>query len=103
MLVLHVPVISGGSSRGVRETLRSLAETSTKPLIAVLMAEDQDRRVISVEGPHGLPGRGSVPIFHEVEPAVRALATLVAYSRWLDTPADRFRNCRRSQPRKYAR
>lgn len=74
-----------------------------KPLIAVLMAEDQDRRVISVEGPHGLPGRGSVPIFHEVEPAVRALATLVAYSRWLDTPADRFRNCRRSQPRKHAR
>ena len=86
VLVLHVPVISGGSSRGVRETLRSLAETSTKPLIAVLMAEDQDRRVISVEGPHGLPGRGSVPVFHEVEPAVRALATLVAYSRWLDTP-----------------
>ncbi|MEZ5119888.1 MAG: GNAT family N-acetyltransferase, partial [Candidatus Nanopelagicales bacterium] len=66
VLVLHVPVISGGGSRGVREALRGLAATSTKPLIAVLMAEEHDRRVISVEGPHGLPGRGSVPIFHEV-------------------------------------
>jgi len=85
VVVLHVPVIRGGSE-GVREVLRSLAENSTKPLVAVLMAEDHDRRVIAIDGPHGLPGRGSVPVFHEVESAVKSLAILVSYARWLETP-----------------
>ncbi|HQR79847.1 MAG TPA: GNAT family N-acetyltransferase [Actinomycetota bacterium] len=85
VIVLHVPVIRGDDPH-VTEALRGLAENSTKPLLAVLMAEEHDRRVIAVEGPHGLPGRGSVPIFHEVEPAVRALSTLVTHARWLETP-----------------
>ncbi|MEZ5186143.1 MAG: GNAT family N-acetyltransferase [Candidatus Nanopelagicales bacterium] len=85
VIVLHVPVIRG-ESVSIRDSLRDLAEHSTKPLLAVLMAEDHDRRVIEVKGPHGLPGSGSVPVFHEVEPAVKALSTLVNYSRWLETP-----------------
>ena len=85
VIVLHVPVMRGDNP-SVGDALRDLAEESTKPMLAVLMAEDHDRRVIPVEGPHGLPGRGSVPVFHEVEPAVKALATLVSYARWLDTP-----------------
>ncbi len=85
VIVLHVPVIRGGSE-DVREALRELAENSTKPLVAVLMAEDHDRRVIAIDGPHGLPGRGSVPVFHEVESAVKSLSTLVRYARWLETP-----------------
>jgi acyl-CoA synthetase (NDP forming)/RimJ/RimL family protein N-acetyltransferase len=85
VVVLHIPVIRGDNV-SVGDALRELAEHSTKPILAVLMAEDHDRRVIGIEGPHGLPGRGSVPVFHEVEPAVKALSTLVSYSRWLDTP-----------------
>ncbi len=85
VVVLHVPVIRG-ENPSVRATIAELAENSTKPILAVLMAEEQDRRVIDLPGPFGLPGRGSVPVFHEVEPAVKALATLVVYARWLDTP-----------------
>jgi acyl-CoA synthetase (NDP forming)/RimJ/RimL family protein N-acetyltransferase len=85
VIVLHVPVMRG-DNLSVGDALRDLAEDSTKPILTVLMAEDHDRRVIEVPGPHGLPGRGSVPVFHEVEPAVKALSTLVSYSRWLDTP-----------------
>ena len=84
-MALHVPA-DPRDNVSVGDALRDLAENSTKPILAVLMAEDHDRRVIEIEGPHGLPGRGSVPVFHEVEPAVKALSTLVSYSRWLDTP-----------------
>jgi len=85
VIVLHVPVIRGDEP-SIGEALRDLAQNSTKPVLAVLMAADHVRRVIEVESSHGLPGRGSIPVFHEVEPAVRALSTLVSYSRWLDTP-----------------
>lgn len=85
VIVLHVPVLRGGSGN-VRESLAELAANSTKPIIAVLMAESQDRRVIEIGGPHGLPGKGSVPVFHEVEPAVKSLSSLVSYAHWLDTP-----------------
>jgi acyl-CoA synthetase (NDP forming) len=85
VIVLHLPVIRGDNP-SIGDALRDLAESSTKPIVAVLMAEDHDRRVIEVQGPHGLPGRGSIPVFHEVEPAVKAVSTLVSYSRWLDTP-----------------
>lgn len=85
VIVLYVPVLRGQNPR-FAEALQRLAETSTKPVLGVFMASDESRRVIAVDGPHGLPGRGSIPVFHEVEPAVKALSTLVEYSRWLDTP-----------------
>jgi acyl-CoA synthetase (NDP forming) len=55
-------------------------------VLAVFLAGEDNRRVIAVDGPHGLPGRGSIPVFQEVEPAVKALSTLVDYSLWLQTP-----------------
>lgn len=85
VIVLHVPVLRGRNPQ-LWEALKHLAENSTKPVVAVFMASDLDRRVIPIEGPHGLPGRGSIPVFHEVEPAVKALATLMDYAQWLQTP-----------------
>ena len=85
VIVLYVPVLRGTNPEFAK-ALKSLAETSTKPVLGVFMAADEGRRVIAIDGPHGLPGRGSIPVFHEVEPAVRALSTLVTYARWLDTP-----------------
>jgi acyl-CoA synthetase (NDP forming)/RimJ/RimL family protein N-acetyltransferase len=85
VVVLYVPVLRGTNPQ-FGKALQQLAETSTKPVLGVFLAADENRRVIAVEGPHGLPGRGSIPVFHEVEPAVKALSTLVSYARWLDTP-----------------
>ncbi len=84
VIVLHVPMMRG-DNLSVGDALRDVAEDSTRPIDGGAHGAG-DRRVIDIPGPHGLPGRGSVPVFHEVEPAVKSLATLVAYSRWLDTP-----------------
>ena len=85
LIVLYVPVLRGANP-AFAQALKQLALTSTKPVLGVFLAADESRRVIAIEGPHGLPGRGSIPVFHEVEPAVKALSRLVEYSRWLDTP-----------------
>lgn len=85
VIALFVPVMRS-LNPGIRHGLGSLAGESTKPLVSVQLAVTSTSRVIEVPGRHGLPGPGSIPVFYEVEAAVQALAHVMRYATWLDTP-----------------
>ena len=67
------------------EALELCVSEATKPIAVVVLAAGSEP-VVSVEGPHGLPGHGSVPVFADVESAMLAFHRIVRYIEWRDTP-----------------
>ena len=85
MLVLHVPAVAADLTEE-RALLASAAARATKPVVAVLVASQDDGSLVEVPGEFGMPGPGSVPVFTTVEDAVRALARASQYAAWRRRP-----------------
>jgi acyl-CoA synthetase (NDP forming)/RimJ/RimL family protein N-acetyltransferase len=84
VIVTHVPSIHE-SSAALSEVMTRLAKTATKPLIAVMLA-NRSGPLVGDLTTYGMPGHGSVPVFGDVESALRALRAVVDYQAWLASP-----------------
>lgn len=85
-------IVVGRSSRigstdedPVRAGILAAAAAATKPTLAIMLAAQPVPLAASM-GPHGLPGHGSVPVYSDVESAVRALRRIARYAQWHATP-----------------
>lgn len=90
VLVLYVPPVEPLDRAAVHDAIRSVARRSSKPVLAVLVADrgtgaDGDY-LLEVGGADGHPGHGSVPVFADVEAAMRALVRVVEYAEWRAAP-----------------
>jgi acyl-CoA synthetase (NDP forming) len=84
VIVTHVPSMFE-SSDALGEVMTRLAQSATKPLIAVMLA-NHSGPLVGEKTAYGMPGHGSVPVFGDVEAALRALRAVVDYQTWLRSP-----------------
>ncbi|NQU37608.1 MAG: GNAT family N-acetyltransferase [Actinobacteria bacterium] len=84
VIVTHVPSIHE-SSDALSAVMTKLAKAATKPLIAVMLA-NRSGPLVGELTTYGMPGHGSVPVFGDVEAALRALRSVVDYQAWLASP-----------------
>ena len=71
----------------VADVLAAVGEQSDKPLVSTFLATEGIPELLRVPDVAGsTAGRGSVPSYPAVEAAVRALARVVEYARWLAKP-----------------
>lgn len=85
VILVHVPVLHGDDPAVIRSAI-AVSMNSSKPILAVSLSLNQEMAVVRADGAEGLPGMGAIPVFREVEPAAKALATTVEYARWLKRP-----------------
>lgn len=76
-LVVHVPAVESQHDAPVIEAVGAVATEAGKPIVAVMQGH----------GPMPVVVRG-VPVFADVEDAVRALASMLALARWRQELAD---------------
>ena len=74
----HVPPVIGAMQR-LAESLVRQARDATKPVVSVELAHRPGLLVVD-RTRYGMPGHGSVPVFADVEDALRALRSVVDYS-----------------------
>ena len=86
VLVLYVPPVESDVDDEVRAGLAAVSYTSSKPIAAVLVANDGDRHLIRRRDQHDLPAHGSVPLFADVEDAISTIAIVTGYAQWLAQP-----------------
>ncbi len=84
LVVTHVPPVIG-SDATLAESLVRQARDATKPVLSVELARRSGLLVVD-RTRYGLPGHGSVPVFADVEDALRSLRSVVDYSEWLSVP-----------------
>lgn len=87
LVVTHVPPMIG-SDAALAESIVRQARAATKPVLSVELASRSGLLVVD-RTHYGMPGHGSVPIFADVEDALRALRSVVDYSDWLAAPRGR--------------
>lgn len=86
VVAVYVPPINV-SGEDVANVLAAVGEQSDKPLVSSFLGAEGVPELLRVPDVAGhTAGRGSVPSYHGVEAAVRALAHLVEYAVWLRTP-----------------
>ncbi|CAN5852168.1 bifunctional GNAT family N-acetyltransferase/acetate--CoA ligase family protein [soil metagenome] len=90
VVVVYVPPFEAGGE-DVADVLAAVGEQSEKPIVSSFLGNEGVPELLRVRDVEGAPGRGSVPSYPAVEAAVRALARVVTYARWLDTPAGEVR------------
>ncbi|MDT4939908.1 MAG: hypothetical protein QOG80_3579 [Pseudonocardiales bacterium] len=85
LVVVFVPPLQSTSGDEVAAVLRSVAQTTDKPMVSTFLGFDGVP--VPLAGP-GLssPPRGSVPSYPTPERAVRALARAVRYAEWRRRP-----------------
>jgi acyl-CoA synthetase (NDP forming)/GNAT superfamily N-acetyltransferase len=75
------------TGEAVANVLAAVGEQSDKPLVSTFLATEGIPELLRVPDVAGsTAGRGSVPSYPAVEAAVRALARVVEYTRWLEEP-----------------
>ncbi len=84
VMVVHVPPVRTDDT-AIRQVIMATAARATKPVVAVLVAGEDDGGLLPVRGPDGVAGHGSVPVFGTVEQAAQALGHVVRYARWRDS------------------
>ena len=82
------PVATPGAAYA--RALRSAVAGLAKPVAAVFLAAEGVPDELAVVGPHGVPGRGSIPSYPSPERAVAALAKVQRYARWRAQPIGEF-------------
>lgn len=87
VVISHVPPVRGDDSQ-FGQVVTRVAANSTKPILAVLLA-GQNEPLVPAAFADRLPGHGSVPVFSDVEGALRALRSVVRYHEWLVAPRGR--------------
>lgn len=85
LVAVFVPPVSR-SEKPYARALVELAEESDKPILATFLGRDGLPPALIRAGEHGVALRGSVPSI-PIDRAVAALAHLVRYSQWKDSPA----------------
>jgi acyl-CoA synthetase (NDP forming)/RimJ/RimL family protein N-acetyltransferase len=83
--VVFVPPLQRGAGEEVARAVRSVAATSTKPVLSTFLGFEGVPAALSAGGGTA-PARGSVPSYPSPERAVRALARAVRYATWRSTP-----------------
>jgi acyl-CoA synthetase (NDP forming)/RimJ/RimL family protein N-acetyltransferase len=70
----------------VATVLATVGDQSDKPIVSTFLGSQGIPELLRVPDLAGSAGRGSVPSYPAPEPAVRALARAVTYSRWVNRP-----------------
>ncbi len=70
----------------VATVLATVGEQSDKPIVSTFLGSEGVPELLRVPDLAGSAGRGSVPSYPAPEYAVRALARVVGYSRWVNRP-----------------
>ena len=83
VIAVFIPPIDTTGER-VANVLAAVGEQSDKPLISSFLATEGVPELLRVPDVEGAAGRGSVPSYPAPEAAVRALARVVGYARWLN-------------------
>ena len=89
VVVAHAPP-SFGATDSLANALARQARSATKPLLAVILA-GQAEPLVTAETVYRMPSHGSVPVFGDVESALRALRSVVTYMLWRGKPRGKFR------------
>jgi acyl-CoA synthetase (NDP forming)/RimJ/RimL family protein N-acetyltransferase len=74
------------SGEEVATVLATVGEQSDKPIVSTFLGSEGVPELLRVPDLAGAAGRGSVPSYPAPESAVRALARVVTYSRWVNRP-----------------
>src|SRR4051812_21337907 len=86
VVAVYIPPLNV-SGEDVANVLAAVGEQSDKPLVSSFLGAEGVPELLRVPDVAGsTAGRGSVPSYHGVEAAVRALARVVGYAVWLRTP-----------------
>jgi acyl-CoA synthetase (NDP forming)/GNAT superfamily N-acetyltransferase len=99
VVAVYIPPLNV-SGDDVANVLAAVGEQSDKPLVSSFLGAQGLPELLRVRDVAGhTAGRGSVPSYHGVEAAVRALSHVVEYSMWLrhperETPVDAEANAR---------
>jgi acyl-CoA synthetase (NDP forming)/RimJ/RimL family protein N-acetyltransferase len=83
VIAVFIPPIDTTGEQ-VANVLAAVGEQSDKPLISSFLATEGVPELLRVPDVEGAAGRGSVPSYPAPEAAVRALARVVGYARWLN-------------------
>ncbi len=81
VVVVFVPPLQRTAGEDVAIALRTIAETSAKPVLSTFLGFEGVPEALAASGPSA-PARGSVPSYPSPERAVRALARAVRYAMW---------------------
>jgi acyl-CoA synthetase (NDP forming)/GNAT superfamily N-acetyltransferase len=90
LVVVFVPAVATPTAQ-YAEALRAAAAGVRKPVLSTFLAADGVPAELAAHGPDGRPVAGSVPSYPSPEQAAAALARVVRYARWRDTPAGEYR------------
>jgi len=88
VVVAYVPVL-GSDGRPYERVVAETVARGTKPVVAVLVAAEEESGLIPGPGTEGgppAPAPGSVPFYGTVEDAVRALRRVTRYAEWRHRP-----------------
>ncbi|MBP2330948.1 acyl-CoA synthetase (NDP forming)/RimJ/RimL family protein N-acetyltransferase [Kibdelosporangium banguiense] len=85
LIVVFVPPLAVPGTAYARE-LREVAAGLGKPIVSTFLAAEGVPAELAVPGPHGAPGRGSIPSYPSPERAALALARVTRYARWRSAP-----------------
>jgi acyl-CoA synthetase (NDP forming)/RimJ/RimL family protein N-acetyltransferase len=83
--VVFVPPLLRAASDEVAAAVRTIAATSTKPVLSTFLGFEGVPEALAA-GDSAAPARGSVPSYPSPERAVRALARAVRYAAWRAKP-----------------
>lgn len=83
VIAVFIPPIDTTGEQ-VANVLAAVGEQSDKPLMSSFLATEGVPELLRVPDVEGAAGRGSVPSYPAPEAAVRALARVVGYARWLN-------------------
>ncbi|HLU58418.1 MAG TPA: GNAT family N-acetyltransferase [Pseudonocardia sp.] len=89
LIAVFVPPVATPGAEYAR-ALREAVAGSDKPVAAVFLAAEGVPAELSVAGPDGSPGPGSVPSYPSPERAAAALARVTRYAAWRARPVGEF-------------
>jgi acyl-CoA synthetase (NDP forming)/GNAT superfamily N-acetyltransferase len=85
VVAVYIPPLDT-SGEEVATVLATVGEQSDKPIVSTFLGTEGVPELLRVPDLGGAVGRGSVPSYPAPESAVRALARVVDYSRWVTRP-----------------
>jgi acyl-CoA synthetase (NDP forming)/RimJ/RimL family protein N-acetyltransferase len=88
VIAVFIPPVTNIGAE-VATVLATVGDQSDKPIVSTFLGTQGVPELLRVPDIAGAAGRGSVPSYPAPEPAVRALARAVAYSRWVNRPPGR--------------
>lgn len=85
VVAVYIPPLDT-TGEDVATVLATVGEQSDKPIVSTFLGSEGVPELLRVPDLAGAAGRGSVPSYPAPESAVRALARVVNYARWVNRP-----------------